>query len=90
MSPTQDERKLEARAALCGAGLRRLRENLGHGLRDVLECAGIDIGHLSRIERGQGRASILTLKRLAKVLRFSSVDAMLTSAERLAKRGGGR
>ena len=90
MSPTPSERNLEARAALCGNGLRRLREHMVLSLRRASAAACVDPGHLSRIERGQGKASAATLERLANAYYFASADKMVKRAEKLAKWGGGR
>jgi transcriptional regulator with XRE-family HTH domain len=48
--------------------LRILREARGLSLREVARIAGIDVGQLSRLERGGAGASIQTAIRLARVL----------------------
>jgi transcriptional regulator with XRE-family HTH domain len=46
-------------------------------LRYVADQAELDIGHLSRIERGQARISLEALARLAKVLELRDLSRHL-------------
>jgi Helix-turn-helix len=48
--------------------LRAVRQAQGRSLRDVASQAGIDIAHLSRVERGEKSLSVAGLYRLARVL----------------------
>jgi transcriptional regulator with XRE-family HTH domain len=57
--------------------LRAVRKAQGLSLARVSELSGVDIGHLSRIERGQAGLSIETLARLAKVLGLRELERML-------------
>jgi transcriptional regulator with XRE-family HTH domain len=54
-----------------------VRQAQGLSLARVSELAGVDIGHLSRIERGQAGLSISTLARLAKVLGLRDLEQHL-------------
>ena len=57
--------------------LRTIRESQGLTLRQVAEPAGLDIGHLSRIERGKAGLTIDALYRLAMVLQLRELRRML-------------
>jgi transcriptional regulator with XRE-family HTH domain len=57
--------------------LRAIREGQGLTLRYVADSAGLDVGHLSRIERGQAGLSIESLARLAKVLGMRDLSRRL-------------
>jgi DNA-binding transcriptional MerR regulator/mannose-6-phosphate isomerase-like protein (cupin superfamily) len=48
-----------------GSRLRRLRRERRHSLAQVARAAGISVGFLSALERGQMSASVGTLRRLA-------------------------
>lgn len=58
--------------------LRTVRQAQGLSLRRAAEQAGIDPGHLSRVERGQGGLSIDALARLANVLGLRELERLLT------------
>ena len=64
--------------------LRTVREAKGLSLQAVADEVGIDISHLSRIERGLALPSIPTLVRITRVLRLPElerdVDRILGSA----------
>src|SRR5918998_6909189 len=62
-----DRRSLELRRAL-GTDLRHAREDQGLGQRRVAQAAGIDPGHLARIETGTVAASAEALQRVAAAL----------------------
>ena len=62
--------------------LRAVRRAQGLSLSEVAERSGVDIGHLSRIERGQAGLSIDTLARLAKVLGLHELERMLEQYQR--------
>ena len=62
---------------------------MGMGLRYASRRASVDPGHLSRVERGKGAASMAVLEMLATGYGFVSVKLMLKRAENLANRGGG-
>lgn len=49
-------------------GVRELREQRYLTLAELAERAGLSEAHLSRLERGQHRARISTVRRLAQAL----------------------
>ncbi len=51
-----------------GARLRRARTSQGRSLRDVAAAAGVSIGHLSQVERGQAEASSEVLAAICRAL----------------------
>jgi transcriptional regulator with XRE-family HTH domain len=57
--------------------LRSIRKAQGLSLQRTAELAQIDIGHLSRVERGQAGLSIDALARLARVLGLSVLAQLL-------------
>ena len=57
--------------------LRVIREARGLSLRHVAGEAGIDPGHLSRVERGKGGLSVDALARLTSVLGLREVAQLL-------------
>ena len=57
--------------------LRIVREAQGLSLRRVSHDAEIDLGHLSRVERGQAGLSIDALARIASVLGLRQLAEML-------------
>ena len=57
--------------------LRTVRKARGMSLRRVAEEARIDVGHLSRVERGEAGLSLAGLRRLASVLGLRELDGML-------------
>jgi transcriptional regulator with XRE-family HTH domain len=68
--------------------LRTLREAKGLSLQQVADAAGVNIGHLSRIERGQTGLSVEVLARLAAVLELRELTKFLAPYRR-AKGGDG-
>jgi transcriptional regulator with XRE-family HTH domain len=57
--------------------LRAVRQAQGLTLRQAADRAGIDIGHLSRVERGEASLSIDALARLASALGLRSLAELL-------------
>jgi len=57
--------------------LRTVRQAQGFSLREVSRRAGIDPGHLSRIERGESSPSVDVLGRLASVLGLRTLAGLL-------------
>ena len=57
-----------------GALLRRLRLKKGASLATVAEAAGISVGFLSALERSQMKASVGTLRKLARFYGVSVLD----------------
>src|SRR5271155_751352 len=55
--------------ALPGQRFRRLRARRGLSLAQVAQATGVSIGFLSALERGQMRASVATLRRIARFYR---------------------
>ncbi|UED85204.1 helix-turn-helix domain-containing protein [Streptomyces profundus] len=51
-----------------GTAIRAIRTTQGISLRDLAERTGIDKGNLSRLERGQTRASQRTIELIARAL----------------------
>jgi transcriptional regulator with XRE-family HTH domain len=49
-----------------GVRFRRLRQRKGLSLAQVAQATGVSVGFLSALERGQMRASIATLRRIAR------------------------
>jgi transcriptional regulator with XRE-family HTH domain len=58
--------------------LRAVRLALGLTLEEVSEKAGINVGHLSRVERGEAGISIGRLARVARVLGLTELERHLT------------
>lgn len=52
--------------AFPGLRFRRLRQRRGLSLAQVARCTGVSVGFLSALERGQMRASVATLRRIAR------------------------
>lgn len=61
----------------CLPPIRAVRQARGLALRAVARQAGLDPGHLSRLERGQRRLSLESLSRLAKVLDLRELTRLL-------------
>lgn len=57
--------------------LRAVRVARGLGLNEVARLAGLDPGHLSRVERGQAHFSVEALTRLARVLGLDELAKLL-------------
>ncbi|MFS4103850.1 helix-turn-helix domain-containing protein [Streptomyces sp. PD-S100-1] len=65
-----------------GTAIRDIRNGQNLGLRALAERAGIDRGHLSRIERGEVRnPASATLHRIAAALKVP-VDAITITEEK--------
>jgi len=62
--------------------LRAVRKAQGLSLSQVAQRSGVDVGHLSRVERGQAGLSIDTLARLAKVLGLHELERLLEQYRR--------
>jgi len=60
-----------AKASPVGPRLRRLRLRRGYSLARVAHAAGVSVGFLSALERGQMSASVATLRRLARFYRLN-------------------
>ncbi|MGB0033886.1 MAG: cupin domain-containing protein [Candidatus Acidiferrales bacterium] len=60
-----------AKASPVGPRLRRLRLKQGYSLARVARAAGVSVGFLSALERGQMSASVATLRRLARFYRLN-------------------
>ena len=60
-----------AKANPVGPRLRRLRLHRGYSLARVARAAGVSVGFLSALERGQMSASVATLRRLARFYRLN-------------------
>lgn len=60
-----------AKSSPIGPRLRRLRLERGCSLARVAEAAGVSVGFLSALERGQMSASVATLRRLARFYRMN-------------------
>jgi DNA-binding transcriptional MerR regulator/quercetin dioxygenase-like cupin family protein len=60
-----------AKASPVGPRLRRLRLKHAYSLAIVARAAGVSVGFLSALERGQMSASVATLRRLARFYRMN-------------------
>ena len=60
-----------AKASPVGPRLRRLRLHRGYSLARVSRAAGVSVGFLSALERGQMSASVGTLRKLARFYRLN-------------------
>lgn len=60
-----------AKSSPIGPRLRRLRLKRGCSLARVAQAAGVSVGFLSALERGQMSASVATLRRLARFYRMN-------------------
>jgi DNA-binding transcriptional MerR regulator/mannose-6-phosphate isomerase-like protein (cupin superfamily) len=54
-----------------GPRLRRMRLRKGYSLSKVAQAAGVSVGFLSALERGQMTASVATLRRIARFYRMN-------------------
>jgi transcriptional regulator with XRE-family HTH domain len=57
--------------------VRGARVAKGLGLNETARLAGLDPGHLSKVERGQARLSVESLARLARVLELKELAKLL-------------
>ena len=60
-----------AKSSPIGPRLRRLRLKRGYSLARVAQAAGVSVGFLSALERGQMSASVATLRRIARFYRVN-------------------
>lgn len=69
--------------------IKAARERQGLGLREASRLSGVDVGFLSKLERGEVGCSVTTLAELAPVLGLGPGDmgALLDEARRRKKRG---
>jgi DNA-binding transcriptional MerR regulator/quercetin dioxygenase-like cupin family protein len=63
--------RIAAKVSLVGPRLRRLRLQRAYSLARVAHAAGVSVGFLSALERGQMSASVATLRRLARFYRVN-------------------
>jgi transcriptional regulator with XRE-family HTH domain len=77
------ERKSSADAKQYGATLRQKRKSLSLTLQDVAAVTGLDVGQLSRFERGEFRAVTPNLQKFAVYLQ--NQDASGDSAPLIAR-----
>jgi transcriptional regulator with XRE-family HTH domain len=68
-------------ALLPGQRFRRLRARRGLSLAQVARATGISVGFLSALERGQMRASISTLRRIARFYRTNILSFFQAAGE---------
>ena len=68
-------------ASLPGQRFRRLRTRRGLSLAQVARATGISVGFLSALERGQMRASISTLRRIARFYRTNILSFFQAAGE---------
>jgi len=62
---------LRPKAGPIGPRLRRMRLHKGYSLSKVAQSAGVSVGFLSALERGQMTASVATLRRIARFYRMN-------------------
>lgn len=70
-------------ASLPGPRLRRLRVRRGLSLAQVARATGVSVGFLSALERGQMRASVATLRRIARFYRTNILSLFETEGNAL-------
>ncbi|MBW3095234.1 helix-turn-helix transcriptional regulator [Bifidobacterium sp. 64T4] len=78
----QQEDTLSLRGAI-GLVLRDLRSRDHKTLREVSEKAGVSLGYLSEVERGQKEASSELLSSIAEALGVSTAQLLRMVADRL-------
>ena len=66
---------------LPGQRFRRLRVRRGLSLAQVAKAAGVSVGFLSALERGQMRSSIATLRRIARFYRTNILSLFETAGD---------
>lgn len=59
-----------------GNKLKDAREKLGLTQTEVAEKAGIHVNFYARLERGEEKPSIATVRKLSKLLKISSADIL--------------
>jgi transcriptional regulator with XRE-family HTH domain len=72
---------LADRALLPGQRFRRLRIRRGLSLAQVAKATGVSVGFLSALERGQMRASVATLRRIARFYRTNILSLFETAGD---------
>jgi transcriptional regulator with XRE-family HTH domain len=68
-------------ASLPGQRFRRLRARRGLSLAQVARATGVSVGFLSALERGQMRASVATLRRIARFYRTNILSFFQAAGE---------
>jgi transcriptional regulator with XRE-family HTH domain len=68
-------------ALLPGQRFRRLRTRRGLSLAQVARATGVSVGFLSALERGQMRASVATLRRIARFYRTNILSFFQAAGE---------
>jgi transcriptional regulator with XRE-family HTH domain len=68
-------------ALLPGQRFRRLRTRRGLSLAQVARATGVSVGFLSALERGQMRASVATLRRIARFYRTNILSLFEAAGE---------
>ena len=68
-------------ASLPGRRFRRLRARRGLSLAQVARATGVSVGFLSALERGQMRASVATLRRIARFYRTNILSLFAAAGE---------
>ena len=68
-------------ASLPGRRFRRLRARRGLSLAQVARATGVSVGFLSALERGQMRASVATLRRIARLYRTNILSLFEAAGE---------
>jgi transcriptional regulator with XRE-family HTH domain len=68
-------------ASLPGRRFRRLRTRRGLSLAQVARATGVSVGFLSALERGQMRASVATLRRIARFYRTNILSLFEAAGE---------
>src|SRR5437016_13293117 len=66
-------------AGAIGSRLRQLRVKKGASLATVAKAIGVSVGFLSALERSQMRASVVTLRKLARYYESNILDLYDTS-----------
>lgn len=70
---------------MIGAMLAKIREDKGLTKSEIAKLIGIDIGHLTHIEKGERKPSIKTLKQICKVLDIPYQPLLYTLDKELTK-----
>lgn len=68
-------------SSLPGQRFRRLRTRRGLSLAQVARSTGVSVGFLSALERGQMRASVATLRRIARFYRTNILSLFQAAGE---------
>ena len=59
-----------------GNKLKEAREKLGLTQAELAEKVGIHVNFYARLERGEEKPSVETVKKLSKILKISSADIL--------------